>query len=67
MQTVQSDVDPGMRAILVDWLVEVIEEYRLMPETLYIAVRGPMQRVHRTVLLRALERMQCPFLPLVHS
>lgn len=27
-----------MRSILVDWLVEVAEEYRLVPETLYLAV-----------------------------
>jgi len=47
METVQSDVDPGMRAILVDWLVEVIEEYRLMPETLYIAVRRKRRKPGR--------------------
>lgn len=27
-----------MRSILVDWLVEVAEEYRLQTETLYLAV-----------------------------
>ena len=27
-----------MRAILIDWLVEVAEEYRLVPETLHLAV-----------------------------
>ena len=27
-----------MRSILIDWLVEVAEEYRLVPETLYLAV-----------------------------
>ena len=27
-----------MRAILIDWLVEVAEEYKLMPETLYTTV-----------------------------
>ena len=39
MEDVQTDISPAMRAILVDWLVEVIEEYRLMPETLYLAVQ----------------------------
>ena len=27
-----------MRATLIDWLVEVAEEYRLVPETLHLAV-----------------------------
>jgi len=34
----QPDVTPQMRAILVDWLVEVAEEYRLNSETLYLSV-----------------------------
>ncbi|KAL0273263.1 UNVERIFIED_CONTAM: hypothetical protein PYX00_005976 [Menopon gallinae] len=34
----QSDISYSMRAILVDWLVEVVEEYRLKTETLYLAV-----------------------------
>ncbi|KAF6135242.1 hypothetical protein GIB67_035313 [Kingdonia uniflora] len=38
METVQKDINPSMRAILVDWLVEVAEEYRLVPDTLYLTV-----------------------------
>merc|ERR1719418_178065 len=34
----QSDITHGMRSILVDWLVEVGEEYKLQTETLYLAV-----------------------------
>jgi len=34
----QPDVSYGMRSILVDWLVEVVEEYKLQTETLYLAV-----------------------------
>uniref|UniRef100_A0A803T1J8 Cyclin A1 n=1 Tax=Anolis carolinensis TaxID=28377 RepID=A0A803T1J8_ANOCA len=34
----QPDITSGMRAILVDWLVEVGEEYKLQTETLYLAV-----------------------------
>jgi cyclin A len=34
----QSDITSSMRSILVDWLVEVSEEYRLQPETLFLAV-----------------------------
>ncbi|WVZ59817.1 hypothetical protein U9M48_009912 [Paspalum notatum var. saurae] len=35
---VQIDVTPNMRAILVDWLVEVAEEYKLVSDTLYLTV-----------------------------
>ncbi|CAL0315481.1 unnamed protein product [Lupinus luteus] len=38
MERIQKDIDISMRAILIDWLVEVAEEYRLLPETLYLAV-----------------------------
>ncbi|PIA37583.1 hypothetical protein AQUCO_03000268v1 [Aquilegia coerulea] len=38
MDGVQKDINPSMRAILVDWLVEVAEEYRLVPDTLYLTV-----------------------------
>ena len=34
----QPDITPGMRSILIDWLIEVGEEYRLHNETLYLAV-----------------------------
>ncbi|GJP37797.1 hypothetical protein CLOM_g22206 [Closterium sp. NIES-68] len=36
MEAVQVDVNSGMRTILVDWLVEVAEEYKLVPDTLYL-------------------------------
>ncbi|XP_043698812.1 cyclin-A1-4-like isoform X2 [Telopea speciosissima] len=38
MEEVQKDVNASMRAILIDWLVEVAEEYRLVPDTLYLTV-----------------------------
>ncbi|KAL5722560.1 Cyclin-A1-1 [Ranunculus cassubicifolius] len=38
MDSVQKDINPSMRAILIDWLVEVAEEYRLVPDTLYLTV-----------------------------
>lgn len=38
MATVQKDVDANMRAILVDWLVEVAEEHKLLSDTIYLAV-----------------------------
>ncbi|KAH9714701.1 cyclin-A2-4 [Citrus sinensis] len=38
METVQRDITQAMRGILVDWLVEVSEEYKLVPDTLYMTV-----------------------------
>lgn len=38
MERIQKDINCNMRAILVDWLVEVAEEYRLVPDTLYLTV-----------------------------
>ncbi|PIN00916.1 G2/Mitotic-specific cyclin A [Handroanthus impetiginosus] len=38
MEKIQRDITQGMRAILIDWLVEVSEEYRLVPDTLYLTV-----------------------------
>lgn len=35
----QREVTPAMRAVLVDWLVEVQENFELNHETLYLAVR----------------------------
>jgi len=35
---VQEDITLNMRSILVDWLVEVSEEYKLLPDTLHLAV-----------------------------
>ena len=48
----QRDVTPQMRAILIDWLVEVAQEYHLSAETLHLCVyytdrflsRTPVQR-----------------------
>ncbi|CAL0305703.1 unnamed protein product [Lupinus luteus] len=38
MEKLQKDISPSMRAILIDWLVEVTEEYKLVPDTLYLTV-----------------------------
>ncbi|ONM04436.1 Cyclin-A1-1 [Zea mays] len=37
-EMIQKDVNPSMRAILIDWLVKVAEEYRLAPNTLYLTI-----------------------------
>lgn len=34
----QRDINATMRGILVDWLVEVAEEYKLVPDTLFLSV-----------------------------
>ncbi|KAM6178617.1 cyclin-A1 [Rhynchocyon petersi] len=62
----QPDITEHMRAILVDWLVEVAEEYKLREETLYLAVnfldrflscmsvlRGKLQLVGTAAILLA--------------
>lgn len=38
IEKVQRGVTANMRGILVDWLVEVAEEYKLLPQTLHLAV-----------------------------
>lgn len=38
METVQTDITHTMRSILVDWLVEVGEEYKLSPQTLWLTI-----------------------------
>ncbi|ESQ27381.1 hypothetical protein EUTSA_v10018521mg [Eutrema salsugineum] len=38
MDRIQLNINASMRSILIDWLVEVAEEYRLLSETLYLAV-----------------------------
>ncbi|CAH9078163.1 unnamed protein product [Cuscuta europaea] len=37
-ERVQRDISPNMRGILVDWLVEVAEEYKLLSDTLHLSV-----------------------------
>ncbi|PKU27128.1 hypothetical protein llap_22568 [Limosa lapponica baueri] len=62
----QPDITNSMRAILVDWLVEVGEEYKLQNETLHLAVnyidrflssmsvlRGKLQLVGTAAMLLA--------------
>lgn len=38
IEKVQKDVNPNMRGILVDWLVEVSEEYKLCSDTLFMSI-----------------------------
>ncbi|KAK6139004.1 hypothetical protein DH2020_027250 [Rehmannia glutinosa] len=38
LEKIQKDVTANMRGILIDWLVEVAEEYNLLSDTLYLTV-----------------------------
>ncbi|WJX35254.1 cyclin [Trifolium repens] len=38
IKNVQLDITSNMRGTLVDWLVEVTDEYKLLPETLHLSV-----------------------------
>ncbi|KAI7735907.1 hypothetical protein M8C21_008622 [Ambrosia artemisiifolia] len=38
IEKMQKDVTINMRGVLIDWLVEVAEEYKLLPDTLYLTV-----------------------------
>lgn len=38
LESVQKDINANMRGILVDWLVEVAEEYKLVSDTLYLSI-----------------------------
>ena len=49
----QTDITSSMRSILVDWLVEVGEEYRLHPETLHLAINYTDRFLSQMSVLRA--------------
>ncbi|PON50365.1 Cyclin [Trema orientale] len=38
MERIQKDINASMRAMLIDWLVEVAEEYKLLPDTLFLTI-----------------------------
>lgn len=38
LEKTQKDITSNMRGVLIDWLVEVAEEYKLLPDTLYLTV-----------------------------
>ncbi|XP_047428972.1 G2/mitotic-specific cyclin-B3 isoform X2 [Mugil cephalus] len=48
----QPSLNPEMRAILIDWLVEVQENFELYHETLYLAVKMTDHFLSKTVVLR---------------
>lgn len=60
MRTIQTDISESMRGILVDWLIEVADEYRLNPKTLHLSV-NTIDRVlsKRTVSRGKLQLVGC--------
>lgn len=52
LEKVQSDISANMRGVLVDWLVEVAEEYKLESDTLYLAVSYIDRYLSMNVLIR---------------
>lgn len=58
IEKVQKDVNANMRGILVDWLVEVAEEYKLVPDTLYLTI----SYIDRFLSLNVLNRQRLQLL-----
>lgn len=54
----QPDVNEKMRAILIDWLIEVHFKFKLLPETLYIAVN----LIDRYLEIKEMERQRLQLL-----
>ena len=60
MSSLQADINEGMRSILVDWLIEVADEYKLEPKTLHLSI-STIDRVlsKRSVKRGALQLVGC--------
>lgn len=58
IEKVQKDVSHNMRGILVDWLVEVAEEYKLVSDTLYLTI----SYIDRFLSSKALNRQRLQLL-----
>lgn len=52
LKKVQKDVTANVRGVLIDWLVEVAEEYKLLSDTLYLTV----SYIDRFLSTNAIER-----------
>ena len=50
--TIQNDVNEKMRAILIDWLIEVHLKFKLLPETLFLTVNLIDRYLAKKVILR---------------
>lgn len=61
VQKIQRDVNANMRDVLVDWLVEVAEEYKLVSDTFYFCVAY----IDRFLSLNILSRQRLQLLGLL--
>ncbi|CAL5441791.1 unnamed protein product [Camellia sinensis] len=60
IEMAQKDVSPNMRAILVDWLVEVAEEYELHSDTLHLSISYSDRFLSTNDLNRKYEKINHP-------
>ena len=51
--TQQTDINQKMRAILIDWLVEVHLKFKLYPETLYLTINLIDRFLEKKLVLRS--------------
>ncbi|GFP86784.1 cyclin-a3-2 [Phtheirospermum japonicum] len=58
LEKIQKDVTENMRGVLIDWLVEVAEEYKLHSDTLYLTV----SYIDRFLSMNALNRTRLQLL-----
>ncbi|KAM7514393.1 hypothetical protein LguiA_003976 [Lonicera macranthoides] len=58
IEKIQKDVSVNMRGILVDWLVEVADEYKLLSDTLYLTI----SYIDRFLSINALSRQKLQLL-----
>jgi hypothetical protein len=49
---VQSDINEKMRAILIDWLIEVHMKFKLLPETLFLTINMIDRFLEKQVIAR---------------
>ncbi|CAL5359741.1 unnamed protein product [Camellia sinensis] len=62
IEMAQKDVRPNMRAILVDWLVEVVEEYELHSDILHLSI----SYIDRFLSTNDLNRQKLPYEKINH-
>ncbi|XP_021759529.1 putative cyclin-A3-1 [Chenopodium quinoa] len=58
MQIIQKDVSANMRGILVDWLVELAEEFKVVSDTLYLTI----SHIDRYLSLKPINRQKLQLL-----
>ena len=52
METLQNDINPKMRSVLLDWLIDVHYKFKLQPETLFLTVNLIDRYLEKVVINR---------------